>query len=479
MAIKYLSGKRISASSSDIVTPTLGSTADGTITGATLDTTNQKLGTGCLSFDGTDDYVENSSTNLFGSSWDKFSIVGWVKPDDSTTAEYILGTTARDGNTNNFNFLQQRADGKFQGTIGDDSTQVTMNSTTTYSAGTWYHLALVYDGSASTKCKLYVNGSLEASSTSGATSYSVGTKLSIGRQGTSGQTFFDGAVDDVAYFKRVLTATEISALYNSGTGAVVSSLTDQSGIKAYYSLNSTTSSYSSSGSHSSSGSESIPTSNNGGSKVSVDAGTTFKDFKMQFTLSMTHGSGNWNGAVIGYVSAEDVPCNTNSSAFIGVQRHRHNSGSSESEHASHELGNSSLSSPNSNGNARAPNSIIDIGTSSGFDYGTGNYEIERSGSTAYFRKYGNGFGSAATSTDSWTTNTAPLRYFIFSGRWQGHITASTTNRDYEWTGLVNNISNEAPTDMITNVPTGSIIEESDTGKHKIWNATTSTWTEVS
>ncbi len=30
----------------------------------------------------------------------------------------------------------------------------------------------------------------------------------------------------------------------------------------------------------------------------------------------------------------------------------------------------------------------------------------------------------------------------------------------------------------TGIPTGSIHEESDTGKHKIWNATTSTWTEI-
>jgi len=30
----------------------------------------------------------------------------------------------------------------------------------------------------------------------------------------------------------------------------------------------------------------------------------------------------------------------------------------------------------------------------------------------------------------------------------------------------------------TNIPNGSIHEESDTGKHQIWNSTTSTWTEI-
>jgi len=39
-------------------------------------------------------------------------------------------------------------------------------------------------------------------------------------------------------------------------------------------------------------------------------------------------------------------------------------------------------------------------------------------------------------------------------------------------------SDGADDTVTTGIPNGSIHEESDTGKHKMWNATTSTWTEV-
>ena len=48
MAIKYLDAKRIQGTS-----VAFGSSADGTLTsGITLDTTNEKIGTGCLDFSG-------------------------------------------------------------------------------------------------------------------------------------------------------------------------------------------------------------------------------------------------------------------------------------------------------------------------------------------------------------------------------------------------------------------------------------------
>ena len=42
-----------------------------------------------------------------------------------------------------------------------------------------------------------------------------------------------------------------------------------------------------------------------------------------------------------------------------------------------------------------------------------------------------------------------------------------------------NVTNQAKlTDIAVTVPNGSVAEETDTGKHRMWNSTTSTWTEV-
>ena len=51
--VEYLSGGRIQGIKGD----SLGSSADGTVSGVTLDTTNEKLGSGCYSFDGINDII--------------------------------------------------------------------------------------------------------------------------------------------------------------------------------------------------------------------------------------------------------------------------------------------------------------------------------------------------------------------------------------------------------------------------------------
>jgi hypothetical protein len=99
------------------------------------------------------------------------------------------------------------------------------NGTTNYTAttplntiinGTTYHIICNYDNIAST-LNIYVNGVLK-----GTTAF-VGSPLqgvrdfNIARR-SSGALLLDGIVDEVGYWKRTLTTTEISYLYNSGQG---------------------------------------------------------------------------------------------------------------------------------------------------------------------------------------------------------------------------------------------------------------------
>ena len=59
------------------------------------------------------------------------------------------------------------------------------------------------------------------------------------------------------------------------------------------------------------------------------------------------------------------------------------------------------------------------------------------------------------------------------GAWNGSTYSSDPN-----TNVNMEVKYETSSPMATNIQTNSIFEESDTGKHYIWNATTSTWTEV-
>jgi len=90
-------------------------------------------------------------------------------------------------------------------------------------AGSWYHLVAIFDGSQSTnatRLKVYINnvqltmsftGTIPSSLQSASADFEIGRLSGIG-------TYWNGAVDLVGFWNRALTPTEISLLYNSGAG---------------------------------------------------------------------------------------------------------------------------------------------------------------------------------------------------------------------------------------------------------------------
>lgn len=82
------------------------------------------------------------------------------------------------------------------------------------STGSWYHIAGTYDGGSSGNIKIYVNGSVSAT-----TAYAVSrnpnnsANVEVGRFDSS--TYFNGEVDEVAIYNTALSATRILAHYNA------------------------------------------------------------------------------------------------------------------------------------------------------------------------------------------------------------------------------------------------------------------------
>ncbi len=74
---------------------------------------------------------------------------------------------------------------------------------------TWNHVAATINGSA---VNLYINGVLNYSSTISATATNAAQELDIGGKNDG---YFNGYMDDVRIYNRALSASEVSALYNS------------------------------------------------------------------------------------------------------------------------------------------------------------------------------------------------------------------------------------------------------------------------
>jgi len=85
-------------------------------------------------------------------------------------------------------------------------------------AGTWYHGAITYDDSEQ-EIKFYLNGSLiDTKSSAFSGIYDSTSSFIIGSYRDGYGEFFDGKLDEISVWNKVLSSTEISDNYNSGDG---------------------------------------------------------------------------------------------------------------------------------------------------------------------------------------------------------------------------------------------------------------------
>jgi len=176
-----------------------------------------------VDFDGTDDYLDcsnvsdlNSGSAYSGSLWINYNSVNEIPFNagvssnrwylhivNSTTITYHMGPST--------------------GTPYPGPGYPTW-TVSTLSASTWYHIAFVHDG---TDVTLYLNGSSQGTKTGANTANNTfkGNNLVIGRYNSLPGTYnWNGLIDEVSLFDSALSASDITAMYNSGTPNDISSL---------------------------------------------------------------------------------------------------------------------------------------------------------------------------------------------------------------------------------------------------------------
>lgn len=147
-----------------------------------------------------------------------FTVCGWVniesiaggfdpclaKKGATASREYQVRL---DSATNVFQFLVS----------SDGSTTTTLDYGSTFTTATWYFVIAWHDSVANT-INLQVNNGVVASASyaSGITAGAGNFQMSYNDWDTVG--IYDGLMDEVAFWKRVLTAAERTYLYNSGAG---------------------------------------------------------------------------------------------------------------------------------------------------------------------------------------------------------------------------------------------------------------------
>lgn len=189
---------------------------------STTSVTPGKLGQG-LSFNGTSDYItipDNNSLDM--PNGQDFTISGWFYRDTENTRDEIA---SKFGNDYPGYYLDlepiasEQLTFTIRDTTGHDQYFYSRNDIPLHE---WVFFTLVWDDDSDANTKFYVNGTVtddyKVNNHSSVLDASNSYPLSIGRGDNYGTPdyYFDGKLDDIRIYKRVLSAEEILKLYTLG-----------------------------------------------------------------------------------------------------------------------------------------------------------------------------------------------------------------------------------------------------------------------
>ena len=179
-----------------------------------------------LQFDG-NDYVNIPAMVAPGGN-DARTLTAWIKLDNTSTA-WPGKTIAGWGNDASNQLMDIHILNGVLGWHHHGGNQ--LMGSVPINPDTWYQVAATYDG---TTQRFYVNGNFDASAVRDLNTGSGNVK--IGKQPDWSGAYFKGEIDEVGIWDKALTATEISALYNSGSGLDASSVSP-SNLQGYWKFN--------------------------------------------------------------------------------------------------------------------------------------------------------------------------------------------------------------------------------------------------
>lgn len=201
----------------------LGSAADLDMTGAT-----HNAGGGIIddswTFDGTDDKGKaGTSLSQFNFLHDgsPFTIIGWIKPASGGPYE-IIDTNGDDQNANGVRLFVQ-GDQTLRIAIFNSSGSLPptpFESTNTVTLSSWNFIAVWFDGVDTYSIEIDNDGTVDTYTFADHDAGNAAEPLRVGER-ADGANDFNGDLDEISVWNRVLSDSERDELYNSGSGLAI------------------------------------------------------------------------------------------------------------------------------------------------------------------------------------------------------------------------------------------------------------------
>lgn len=162
-------------------------------------------------------YLSSSDNATLSMGDIDFTIAAWVYFDSHSGARFIFQKGVSIGpSTDEYGLYYASAPQRFRMRVSNGSTRANADDTTALSDSTWYFVVGSYDAANNLISIQVNNNTATTASHSGGAQDNTGT-FYIGQSGNN-DSYQDGRIDIAMMWKRLLTASEKTYLYNSGNG---------------------------------------------------------------------------------------------------------------------------------------------------------------------------------------------------------------------------------------------------------------------
>lgn len=163
------------------------------------------------SFNGSSSKVDISGTTGLPTGAGARSMAFWVYMTSAPAGTYYIIGWGGSGTDLDFRFFIQAT------IVGIDQYNHSGTISNTFATDTWIHVIVTYPGSGSTYT-IYKNGSSIGTLNTTATPNTSAANFSIGYRASNTDGYLTGYVDEAGIWSKVLSAQEITDLYNGGSG---------------------------------------------------------------------------------------------------------------------------------------------------------------------------------------------------------------------------------------------------------------------
>ena len=170
---------------------------------------------GAINFDGVDDFVEIADDSALNVGDGNFAISGWIKTDDTSGFDVIFHKWMRHSPFLGYALFSNK--GSLALLLGNNAGYTAYLSSTLIADNKWHHFVVTVDRDVQQGIKFYADGQEKSSfSTSISRQGSLSNSLPLtigGRSDNSGHGYFNGYMDEVAFFNTSLTSQNVRDIY--------------------------------------------------------------------------------------------------------------------------------------------------------------------------------------------------------------------------------------------------------------------------